>query len=295
LGTRFVVVHYHILKNGGSTIESVLKREFGPGFSPFDKERADSVLDETELTDFLAARPDISAISSHHLRYPKPAIRNTVIFDCCFLRHPMDRLQSLYTWARRTSSSDPLSRLARNEGAREFMRCLLHEFPHMVSNVQVTLLASGGAFTRPANEKDLDVASSILREMAIPGLVELFDQSLIAAEYFLRPAFPRIQLHYQPQNVSRPEEQLRVGREEELENKLCALWGESTWGDLCRLNEFDLELYNRARKEVERRFFLVPGLSAKTADFEARCVRKHAPERMLEFQMATPETSTARR
>jgi hypothetical protein len=295
LSTRFVVVHYHILKNGGSTIESVLKREFGQRFSPFDDTCADSVLGETELTNFLEARPEVSAISSHHLRYPKPAIRNTVIFDCCFLRHPMDRLQSLYTWARRTDSSDPLSRIARSAGSREFIYRLLHEFPHMVSNVQVTLLASGGAFTRPANENDLDVATSILREMAIPGLVELFDESLMAAEYFLRPAFPAIQLHYQPQNVTRPEEPHRVGREKELENKLAALWGESTWADLCRLNEFDLELYQRARREVERRFFLVPGLTEKTVDFEARCGRNHTPEPVLEFRMATPETSTARR
>ena len=294
MGTRFILVHYHILKNGGSTIESVLRREFGPAFATFDESCAEATLDQSDLAAFLAARPDTSAVSSHHLRYPKPAIRNMVIFDCCFLRHPLDRLQSLYAWARRNNSSDLLSRMARTVSSREFVHRLLHDFPHMVSNVQVTLLANAGAFTRPANESDLGIATSILREMAIPGLVELFDESLIAAEYFLRPAFPGIRLHCQPQNVSRPGEQRRAGQEEELENKLVALWGAGTYADLCRLNEFDLELYQRARREVERRFFLVPGLGERTADFEARCSRRPAPA-VLNLQLVTPEISAARR
>jgi hypothetical protein len=144
----------------------------------------------------------------------------------------------------------------------------------MVSNVQVNLLANAGAFTRPANHHDLEVASGIVREMAVPGLVELFDQSLIAAEYFLRPAFPNLRFHCQPQNVSRPGEQHRPDRERELEEKLVRLWGSGTYADLVRLNEFDLELYNCMRNEIERRFFLVPGLSEKLADFEVRCAPK---------------------
>jgi hypothetical protein len=294
LGTRFVIVHYHILKNGGSTVESVLKRHFGPAFATFDDTCADAARDQTDLTDFLAANPHISAVSSHHLRYPKPVIRHTVIFDCCLLRHPLDRLQSLYAWARRSNSSDSLSRVARSATAREFVRYLLHEMPHMVSNVQVMLLARAGAFTRPANETDLDVATSVLMEMAVPGLVELFDESLIAAEYFLKPAFPGLQLHCEPQNVSRPGEQHRIGREKELESRLSTLWGENTWADLFRLNEFDLELYNRARREVERRFFLVPGLREKKAEFELRCGRRPVPE-ALEFELLRKGTSAARR
>jgi hypothetical protein len=39
---------------------------------------------------------------------------------------------------------------------------------------------------------------------------------------------------------------------------------------LHRLNEFDLELYDRTRNEIERRFFLVPDVTGKLRDFEAR-------------------------
>jgi hypothetical protein len=278
LGTRFVVVHYHILKNGGSTIESVLQREFGSGFTTLHGPADSSVLDEADLAEFLRQRPDVTAVSSHHLRYPKTTLRGTVIFDCCFFRHPLDRLQSLYAWARKTDTSDPISRAARAMNPREFAGHLLHDLPHMVSNVQVTHLASGGAFFRPANWHDLDAATKILMEMAMPGLVELFDESLVAAEYFLRPAFPRIRLHCKPQNVSRPGERHRPDRGQELEDKLVRLWGASTYSDLHRLNEFDLELYERARNEVERRFFLVPDVTGKLRDFEGR-----SGARVMEF------------
>lgn len=275
--TRFVFVHYHILKNAGSTIEWVLEREFGVGFASWHGASRDSILDGTDLAAFLGERPDVTAISSHHLHYPKPVVRGTVIFDCCFLRHPLDRLVSLYTWAKRGNSSDAVCRAARAQTPREFARYMLHELPHMVSNVQVTHIANGSAFCRPANEQDLDLAAKTMMEMAVPGLVELFDESLIAAEYFLHPAFPNLRLDYEQQNVSRPGERHRPEHERTLEDKLIGLWGAEIYADLHRLNQLDLELWNRTRNEIRRRVFLVPGLRERMADFQARCGNSRKP------------------
>jgi hypothetical protein len=294
LGTRFVVLHFHILKNGGSTIESVLQREFSSGFAKFDGSCPNSVLDETDLIDFLQQHPDITAISSHHLRYPKPAIRGTVFFDCCFLRHPLDRLLSLHAWSRKIDTPDPICRVARTHNPREFAHRLLNEFPHMASNVQVTHLANAGAFLRPANENDLETANRVIMEMAMPGLVELFNESLVAAEYFLHPAFPGIRLDSRPRNVSRPGERHHPDREQELEDKLLGLWGDSIYSDLLRLNQFDMELYRRTYREVERRLFLVPRLNERMADFEARCAGP-SPSPSVQMMELRLETSAAHR
>src|SRR5579864_3218026 len=89
---RFVVVHYHIFKNGGSTIEAVLKREFIQQFATLHGAGDDATLDARHLAAFLRKYPKITALSSHHLRYPKPEVRNITIFDCCFVRHPLERL-----------------------------------------------------------------------------------------------------------------------------------------------------------------------------------------------------------
>jgi hypothetical protein len=269
-GTRFVIVHYHIFKNGGSTIEAVLRREFGDGFATLHGPHDNSILTGDDLAAFLREYSSVSAVSSHHLRYPRPAIPGIVIFDCCFLRHPLDRLVSVYTYFRRVHSSDPLCRRARRQTPRDFLSQTLRESPHLVSDVQVTQLASGGAFVRPANERDLDRATQVFCDMALPGLVDMFSESLVAAEYFLRPSFQSIRLDHAPLNVSQPE---TLPRMHKLEDRLVALWGPDLYADLVRLNQFDLELYRRAQSEVRRRLFLVPGLDDRLVNFQARCAR----------------------
>jgi hypothetical protein len=269
-GTRFVIIHYHIFKNGGTTIESILQREFGDGFATLHGPDDNSILTGDDLAAFLREHRGISAVSSHHLRYPRPAIPGTVVFDCCFLRHPLDRLVSVHTYFSGIHSSDPLCRRARRQTPRDFLGQTLRESPHLVSDVQVTQLASGGAFVRPANERDLDRATQVFCDMALPGLVDMFNESLVAAEYFVRPSFPGIRLDHAPLNVSQPETLPRLHK---LEDRLVALWGSDLYADLVRLNRFDLELYHRAQSEVRRRLFLVPGLDDRLVNFQARCAR----------------------
>ena len=117
---RFVIVHYHIFKNGGSTIESILEREFARSFATLHGPDSSSTLDGRHLASFLRQHPHVEAVSSHHLRYPKPSIRHMVIFDCCFLRHPLERLDSLYRYLRSLYSDDSFCRSAREQGPRDF-------------------------------------------------------------------------------------------------------------------------------------------------------------------------------
>lgn len=272
-GGGYVLVHYHIFKNGGSTIVSILDREFPGRFVTLHGQADDSTVDKDRLGKFLQQNPGISAVSSHHFRYPNPIITNTIIFDCCFLRHPLDRLQSVYSYFRGIDSPDPLCRMAHDETSRDFIKKLIDDFPHYICNTQVNLLANRGALLRPADETDLQRASGFLREMAIPGLVEWFDESLVAAEYFLKAAFPKLQLDYVPENVSRPQE----GSIEERLERLRDSWGEDVYETLTRLNQFDLELFCRAEREIQRRFSLVPDKERRMEEFKARCARRLAP------------------
>jgi hypothetical protein len=270
---RFVIVHYHIFKNGGTTIEAILEREFGQSFATLHDTKASATLNGGHVASFLRRHPQISAISSHHLRYPKPAIRHTIVFDCCFLRHPLERLDSVYHYLRTIAPLDTVSYRARQMSAREFLRHLANESPHMVSDVQVTQLACAGAFTRPAHPEDLERASAILSDMAIPGLVEMFDESLAAAEYFLRPAFPGLKLEYLAKNISRPGGPAISASPSDREERLADAWGGDLYEDLLRLNPLDLELFRRAQKEIGRRIALVPQSEHRLAEFRARCWR----------------------
>lgn len=275
---RFVVVHYHIFKNGGSTIDSILEREFPGAFATLHGAEASAALDQEHLESLLRRHPGVAAVSSHHLRYPKPAIRDVIIFDCCFLRHPLERLDSLYRYLRNIATVDPLCHRARRMNARDFFRDMVSESPHLVSDVQVTQLALSGAFTRPAHSGDLERAAAIFCDAAIPGLVEMFDESLVAAEYFLRPAFPCVTWEYVPQNVSRASEMASLLRAENSQDRLARLWGGDVYEDLLRLNRLDLELFERAQGEIRRRIALVPGTARRMAEFRTRCAElREAP------------------
>ncbi len=264
--SRYIILHYHIFKNGGSTIESILEREFPGRFATLHGRNPDSALDASDLRRFLRQNTLVSAISSHHLRYPKPAGRQAVFFDCCFLRHPLARLQSSYSYFRRSGLDHPLADWARSCTSREFVLRLIDEAPHQVCDVQVMQLANAGAFTRPADEQDLDRATSIVREMAIPGLVEMFDESLVVGEYFLRPAFPDLRMEHVPMNVTSASQP-----PDDSPEYWISLWGKDLYDTLVRMNELDLELVVRARREVLRRLDLIPRVSEKLMDFRSRC------------------------
>ncbi len=270
---RFVIVHYHIFKNGGSTIESILRREFSRNFATLHGAEASDALDGKHLASFLRRNPNIAAVSSHHLRYPKPAVRHMVLFDCCFLRHPLDRLDSLYRYLRNLNTPDPLCVRARLLSPGEFFRQLMNESPHLVSNIQVTQLACSGEFTRPVYQGDLDRAATRFAEMAIPGLVEMFDESLVAAEYFLKPAFPDVTWEYIPQNVTRVPGPRVLSHPQDRDEHLLSRWGLDTYEDLVQLNQLDLEFFQIAQKEIRRRISLVPGAAHKIAGFRKRCAQ----------------------
>lgn len=266
---RFVLVHYHLFKNAGTTLESILEREFDGRFATLHARHSSSVLDGEHLEAFLEEHPEICAVSSHHLRYPLPPSRYTVWFDCFFVRHPLARIQSLYGHYRRLNSDDALSRLANENDSKLFVKWLVEHAPNAVSEVQVQQLANSGAFRRPADRDDLARAINVTKHMSMPGLVEMFDESLLAGEYFLRPAFPALRLEYIARNVSDPAPQGTSRQEDRLKN----IWGAELHAEVVRLNQLDLELHEAVRQEIVRRFSLIPGAEERLAEFRSRCAK----------------------
>lgn len=261
------MAHYHIMKNAGSTIAAVLKREFGDGFVDLDTESANGVLTPTEFQRHLEANPPIRALTSHQIRLPALETDSMIVFECCFLREPIDRLVSLYSYLRKAEDSTPLGELAATNDLAGFFSGLLDRFPHMVCNPQTTIVANAGRFTRPPDDDDCEWAKRIMRKLAMPGVVSRFDESLAVAEYFLQPAFPGLRLHYSRQNVSRPKAATTTEREREIREGL----GETLYQEVTRVNELDAGLVRATEQEVERRAALVPSFEKRVADLRGRC------------------------
>jgi hypothetical protein len=252
---RFVLLHYHFFKNAGSTIEEILAHSFFENYARLDTEDFDGAVSQHELIAFLRRHPRMKAVSSHQFRYPLPQEPGFLFFDLCFLRDPLDRIRSMYDYFReKPVPSEPASELAQEQPLGGFIAELIKHHAYRVSNVQVNLLANGVVNDLPG-EADLVRATEVMLKTSFLGVVDRFEQSLIAGQYFLRPVFPHLALAQEPANISAGWKDALNARIEKF-RQAC---DPDVFVELVRLNSLDAELVNRAREEVRRRFSMVPG------------------------------------
>jgi hypothetical protein len=272
---RHIVLHYHIFRNGGHVIDRILEKNFCDRLVHLNCPQPDSTITNSDLLRSVREQQDVQAVSSYHLRPPKPEVEDFVLFDIFFLRHPLDRVCALYEGFRNPNSTGPLAEIAKHE-LGYFAEQLLAGYPHLVNNAQVNYLANGGRYFRPPNDSDLRKAVHTVEQAALPGVTHHFDVSLATAEYYFRPAFPSIDLSYVSPNP-RSSTTAWQSRLDRVKN-LCA---PATYDKLVEINRLDLELVNLAEEEVCRRFRLIPDGEQRLSNLVERC--RKAAEYFLEY------------
>ena len=254
---RFVILHYHILKNAGTTIENILDRNFGERLARLDTEHRDGRIEQRGIVEYLDAHPQIEAVSSHQIHYPVPAAPGYLFFDWCFLRDPIDRLRSTYDYFRQhPADGDPLSEAANQLEFAAYMRCLLDRFPEQVDNPQTNLLANGEA-DRETVPEDLPRALECMRQIVFLGVVDRFAESVVAGRHRLRAIFPRLDFSTQPANVSGGLGGSVAARRRRFRDAV----GRAVYREVQRLNALDFRLLRAARAELRRRLAFVPAAS----------------------------------
>ena len=199
---RFVILHYHFLKNAGTSIENILHRSFGGYFTTIDTANRDGHVSNDELLELLRAQPLLKAVSSHQIRYPKPCVSGFIFFDVCFLRDPIDRIRSMYDYFReKPAPGDTVSDLAGASSLGDFIARLIEVAPWYVNDAQVNLLANGIA-NDPPTEEDFQRAVAGMLRTSFLGVVDRFHDSLMAGQHFLRPVFPELNCVQEAVNVS---------------------------------------------------------------------------------------------
>jgi hypothetical protein len=291
---RFIILHYHILKNAGTTIENILDRNFGERLARLDTPDRDGRIGQADILSYLDKNPHIEAISSHQIHYPVPTAPGYIFFDLCFLRDPLERLRSTYDYFRqRPADGDPVSDAANNLDFGKFMARLIERFPERVDNPQTNLLANGEA-DRPTIPEDLDRALERMREVSFLGVVDLFDQSVAAGQRLLQAVFPNLDCVEPPANVSRGLAGTMASRRAQV-REAC---GRAVYAELLRQNALDFQLVRMARAEVRRRFREV----GQTIGFRGLSGPRHASagqatktDRMPRLLRAAPHIRAVRR
>jgi hypothetical protein len=295
---RPVLLHYHILKNGGSTIIEMLARSFWETFEAFDLPDLDAEITPRDLLSFLESNPRVQAFSSHQIFYPIPRAPGYLFFDICFLRDPIDRIRSIYDYFRaKPVEGETMSGLAYRRTLGEFTRRLVEEMPWTVNDVQVNLLANGLVHDQPRGIEDLAVATARMLETSFLGVVDRFDESLVVGQYDLSLLFPALNCVHAPVNASATPGTTLAERTEQFK-RAC---DDGVYAELLRLNAMDFELLRRARAEVRRRFDLVPdreerlrGLQEGVSILQARRENENGSTSTSET-VPPPETSIKRR
>jgi hypothetical protein len=243
---RAILVHYHIFKNAGMSVDAALKRCFAEQWSTFEGAHAHDVKSSSELREFLEANPHIRAVSSHLARPPLPSSRSAPVV---FLRHPLLRARSVYEFTRQ-DSSQPF-RAATSGSFAEYLEWALSGAPGgvVIRDYQVIHLSSAsfcpqGILAARASEAELGEAIALLDTWPVVGVVEQYERSLHLMEQAYRDLFPGLTLR--PEHINRT----RAGVEEATVRREI---GEDLFREFERQNRLDYRLHEYSLNRLAAR------------------------------------------
>jgi hypothetical protein len=269
---RHVIVHYHLFKNGGSTLVAALRRNFGSDFAELEAPAAHLQLPGSELMDIFRARPNLRAVSSHTLRPPLPSAKDIITHEVHILRHPLDRLRSIYDFYRYKGGPHPLVEEARRLDLPSFLKLVVRDWPHLSQNSQLRLLVN---VQRAPREEDLQEARRMLARAACIGVVEDYDRTMALMEYYFRQIFPKLDLSCLPRNASNRRLQTMEARLSDLE----AQCGSDFYQELLAINELDIELVQTAAVDLKQRSLQILSFESVLRQFRrkqrARALTQH--------------------
>lgn len=241
---RSIIIHFHFFKNAGTSVETILREQFGSRFMTCEPGGATDTHRADALVPVLEQNEAVQAVSSHTVCFPPPAKPGWSFFPIVFIRHPLDRILSMYEFERRQNVNSPGALLAKQHGAAGYIRARL-ESPRerTIRNYQAWMLTSDAA----DNDALLRNASAIIRELPAIGVVDEFSESIRQLSTWLAPNFPG--LHMRPVHRQRGKS-AGMSLEDRVE-LLKKEVGNTVFDRLERENAVDLALYRVAREKLQ--------------------------------------------
>lgn len=237
---RPAILHYHLFKNAGTSLDALFKEQFPDRWvtAEFPGEPAKN---RAGVAAWISEHPDAACFSSHTALMPPPALAEVDITPVIFLRHPLDRIASAYSFETKQQDAGFGATLAKNTSLRGYVEVRLSmEGDRQCRNFQTDRLA--GLF---ADEEgtELERALRAVEELPFVGVVEAFDDSLTTLQEVLRGrGFPDVELRAVRRNVS-------AGRADSLGarlEKMAAEVGEEFFEHMLRANADDIAVHHAA-------------------------------------------------
>lgn len=238
--SRNIIIHYHLFKNAGTSLDHSLKANFKGNWR--NQEGKASGWLSADVANYLVEHTDIVVLSSHKALLPVPVIQGANIYPIIFVRHPIDRVRSIYEFERQQTLVTEGSRMAKVTDLSGFVAWRLQrKGDRSIRNFQAHRFA--GAI--PASKVDSRLSEDERALLAIDvlpfvGIVEQYAHSLARLQEWLSPVFEGIELQPTKANVTQRGDQ-------SLGERLAAMRAElgvSLYEELTEANQADMNLYN---------------------------------------------------
>ena len=246
MSKRPVLVHFHMFKNAGTSVDKVLQKNFGERWIEIEGPNGKK-LDPEALVEFILANPQYDAISSHTAVVSVPEIENVKIVPIFFFRNPIDRIRSAYDFECKQDAQTPGAIKAKEGDFEHYMDWRFSTpNPWQVSQFHAFRLKDFHTFT-PAKQLQLFLPRAMAALDALPyvGLVEYFDESMIKLEDYVKHYFPEFQGENVRANVT---SDLSLKLNENIE-KFKVRVGDKVFERLLEINSIDLELYDYVKSQ----------------------------------------------
>jgi hypothetical protein len=237
VAARPLLLHYHLFKNAGSSVDQMLSRNFPTSWAEREFTMPGRKSNVSEVTKFLNAHPELDALSSHTALLPLPEPEGRSVFPILFLRHPILRLRSAYLFERKQIADTEGARLAKRTDFPGYITALLeHETSRQAKNFQVFRLSFGTS----QYSTELERARHMLDKLPFVGLVEAYDDSICRLEALIKPQFPNFKAIIVRVNVTDAEPAKTIGAQVE---RVRAELGDALFERLVDANAEDIALH----------------------------------------------------
>lgn len=265
---RTVIVHCHLYKNAGSTLDWSLQRNFGDHFCAHADD-AQIQVDAAYLGAYLAERPDLHTLSSHQVQFPMPQLDGVRILPIVLLRHPIDRVGSVYAFLQRQKEPTRSAIKAKQVTFAEYVKWGMESSSGApIRNFQTRRCSQPPVRARAqVREEDFSTVLHMLEQESLVGLVERYDESMVVFEEVLRPFYPSINLAYVKRNVTANRKATLDERIKDIRTSL----GPDVAALLEEHNQWDQRLYEKANAKLSERIQSIPDFEERLVAFRKRC------------------------
>jgi hypothetical protein len=184
---RTIILHYHLFKNAGTSVDAILKRNFGDKwvtqeFPPMGENNTALV------EEWIRETPEAVAYSSHTMMGAIPQLEGVRVISFMLLRDPFERIKSAYRFERTQQADTWGAKLAKEHDFEGYVRArLARPGDRQCRNFQTYRLAS----LMPSEGKELERAKHVLEELKVVGRVEAFDEAIERLADVLATAYPK--------------------------------------------------------------------------------------------------------